>query len=124
MRLLMTRAGLRAGLLGLGLCVCAAGASAADTDGDQIDDNVDNCTLVANADQRDTDADGYGNLCDADLDQDNVINFSDLGLMKAVFFDAGNLDADLDGDGVVNFTDLGLMKAAFFGPPGPSGVAP
>ena len=28
------------------------------------------CTLIANADQRDTNGDGYGNLCDADLNND------------------------------------------------------
>ena len=66
----------------------------------------------------DTDADGIGNRCDADLNNDCDINFLDLGLLKAVFFSA-DPDADLNGDDAVNFLDLGLMKAAFFGPPGP-----
>jgi hypothetical protein len=95
---------------------------AADSDDDGIADNNDNCTQVANADQRDTDADGFGNLCDADLNNDCSINFSDLGLMKSVFFQFGDLDADLNGDLNVNFADLGLVKQVFFGPPGPSGV--
>jgi hypothetical protein len=94
----------------------------ADTDADGIADNLDNCTLVANADQRDTDADGFGNLCDGDLDNSCSINFSDLGLMKPVFFQSGDLDADLNGDLSVNLADLGLLKQAFFGPPGPSGL--
>ncbi|MEL7448605.1 MAG: choice-of-anchor X domain-containing protein [Pseudomonadota bacterium] len=94
-----------------------------DGDGDGIADSADNCTLVANPDQTDSNGDGYGNLCDADLNNDGNINFSDLGLMKAVFFTA-DADADLDGDGSVNFADLGLMKASFFGPPGPSGTVP
>ena len=38
--------------------------AAIDTDGDGIPDSSDNCTLVANANQQDTDADGYGNICD------------------------------------------------------------
>ncbi len=92
---------------------------AGDTDGDGVTDDVDNCTLVPNADQRDTDGDGIGNICDADLNNDCVVNFLDLGIMKSVFFTA-DPDADLDGDGVVNFIDLGIMKSGFFGPPGPS----
>lgn len=94
-----------------------------DTDGDGVGDVVDNCTLVANADQRDSNGDGYGNVCDADLDNDGVINANDLGLLKLVFFSA-DPDADLNGDGVVNAGDLGIMKLQFFGAPGPSGVAP
>ena len=94
-----------------------------DTDGDGVLDASDNCTLVANADQRDTNADGYGNVCDADLNNDGVINVIDLGQLRAVFF-TNSPDADLNGDGVVNVVDLGMMRAAFFGAPGPSGIAP
>ncbi|MEL7447880.1 MAG: choice-of-anchor Q domain-containing protein [Pseudomonadota bacterium] len=92
-----------------------------DTDGDTVPDPMDNCVNVINPDQLDTDADGFGNICDADLDQDCVVNFTDLGLMKSVFFGT-DPDADMNGDGAVNFTDLGLMKAAFFSEPGPSGL--
>jgi hypothetical protein len=99
----------------------ACGGGGVDTDSDGILDADDNCTLVANADQRDTNGDGYGNVCDADLNNDGLINFVDLGILKSVFFTA-DPDADLNGDGSVNFIDLGMMKAAFFGVPGPSGV--
>ncbi|MEL7449434.1 MAG: LamG-like jellyroll fold domain-containing protein [Pseudomonadota bacterium] len=92
-----------------------------DTDGDGVSDAVDNCVAVANADQRDSNADGFGNACDPDLNDDDVINFTDLGLMKSVFF-SDDPDADLNGDGAVNFADLGTMKSAFFGNPGPSGT--
>ena len=98
--------------------------TAPDTDGDGVADDQDNCTDVVNADQRDTNGDGYGNACDADLNNDNVINTTDLGLLRTVFFDVGDLDADFNGDGVVNTADLGIMKLRFFEPPGPSGVAP
>jgi hypothetical protein len=97
------------------------GRSAADTDGDGIADATDNCTLLANADQRDTNGDGFGNLCDPDLNDDGVVNFSDLGLLKEVFFTV-DPHADFNGDGSVNFADLGTMKAFFFLPPGPSGL--
>lgn len=92
-----------------------------DSDGDGVSNDADNCTLVSNADQRDTDGDGVGNLCDADLDNDCIVNFVDLGSLKAVFF-GSNPNADFDGNGVVDFADLGIMKAGFFQPPGPSGV--
>lgn len=97
-----------------------------DSDDDGVGDGVDNCILVANGDQRDTNEDGYGNVCDPDLDNDGVINFSDLGLMKSVFFstDPADVDADLTGEGAVNFGDLGVMKSMFFQSPGPSGLAP
>ena len=97
---------------------------APDADADGVPDDADNCTLAANVDQRDTNGDGYGNVCDADLDDNGAVNFLDVGLMKSVFFATGDLDADLDGDGVVSFGDLGLLQAAIFGPPGPSGVLP
>ena len=76
-----------------------------------------------NLDQRDTNADGFGNVCDADLNDDGAVNFADLGIMKSVFFTA-DPDSDLDGDGSVSFVDLGLMKAVFFGAAGPSGLVP
>lgn len=95
----------------------------ADSDADSVFDAVDNCTLEPNTDQRDTNGDGFGNICDPDLNDDLVVNFLDLGQMKSGFFTADE-DADLDGDGSVNFVDLGIMKARFFGAPGPSGQVP
>ena len=92
-----------------------------DADGDGVRDRRDNCTAVANADQRDTDDDGIGNACDADLTNDCAVNFADLGELEAVFF-TSDPDADFNGDGAVNFADLAIMKAGFFLPPGPSGV--
>jgi hypothetical protein len=94
-----------------------------DSDGDLIREIMDNCTQVANTDQRDTDADGYGNICDPDFDNNLVINFTDLGYLKSQFFTA-DADADLDANGSVNFTDLGILKSMFFQSPGPSGLVP
>ena len=92
-----------------------------DTDGDGVLDHEDNAILVPNADQRDTDGDGYGNIVDADLNNDMTINFADLSLMKQRFFSA-DADADLDGNGSVNFADLSILKSMFFKPPGDSYV--
>lgn len=70
-----------------------------DSDGDAIPDALDNGALVHNADQRDR----HGNVCDADPNNDGLINGLDFGLFREVFF---TIDADLDGDGLVNAGDL------------------
>ena len=97
------------------------GPTVPDSDDDGLADDADNCTLVANTDQRDVDEDGIGSLCDADLDNTCNVNFGDLGLFKSVFF-SDDEEADFDDSGAVNFVDLGLVKEQFFGPPGPSGI--
>jgi hypothetical protein len=91
---------------------------AADLDGDVVPDDTDNCAATANADQRDTDGDSFGNRCDADLDGSGFVNFVDLGLFRAAFFSA-DPDADFDGSGLVNFADLAIFRSLFFRPPGP-----
>ncbi len=93
-----------------------------DHDGDGMADQRDNCTLVSNGNQRDTNGDGFGNICDPDLNNDGIVNFIDLGMLRSEFY-SSNPDADLNGDGRVNFTDLGILKSMFFGLPGPSGIA-
>jgi hypothetical protein len=104
----------------------------ADEDKDGVGDVCDNCTVVANGPlipdeggniQRDTNIDGYGNICDPDFDNDLRVNAADLSFFKARFFST-NPDADLDGDGRVNAADLAILKKFFFKPPGPSGVVP
>jgi len=97
----------------------------ADGDGDGIADSADNCIAAANADQRDTDGDGIGNLCDADLNQDCRVQSVDLGVLKSVYF-TSDPNADFNGDGIVNSTDLGIFKAQFFNDyavDNPSGIA-
>lgn len=104
----------------------------ADTDGDGVPDTDDNCTLVANGpndtatagpSQNDTNGDGYGNMCDADLNNDLVVNGLDVGLFVTQFGTSGP-DADLNGDGVVNGLDTGLFVGMFGQAPGPSGLTP
>lgn len=117
---------------GIDGCPGTPDAAQLDSDGDGVGDACDNCIVDANGPlapdagtlwQRDADADGHGNVCDADLDGDGIVNFRDLARMKAAFFRVDPI-ADLDGDGVVNFRDLAQIKARFFRAPGPSAFAP
>lgn len=94
-----------------------------DSDVDQIDDMVDNCLGAANNSQRDTDGDGYGNWCDADLTNDGRTNFADLAAFRLKFATT-DPNADLDGNGLVNFADLARLKALFGTGPGPSANRP
>jgi len=103
-----------------------------DVDADGVTDSEDNCFLEPNGPlitdpagnvQRDTDGDGYGNLCDPGFNADLMVNAADLAYMKTHFFTT-DADADLTGDGIVNAADLAIIKIMFFGPPGPSCCAP
>jgi len=93
-----------------------------DADADGVPDEQDNCTQHANASQVDADGDGFGNACDADYNNDCVVNAIDLGILKQAFFSTDAI-VDLNVDGIVNATDLGMFKALFFGAPGPSGLS-
>lgn len=104
-------------------------ATEPDDDEDGVPDSTDNCTLVSNADQRDTNGDDFGNACDPDLNNDNVVDFGDLPALQQAFFSQDgdpnwNPDADITGDGVVDFGDLPTVQSLFFQPPGPSGLVP
>ena len=94
-----------------------------DTDADGVGDFRDNAILVANPDQRDTDGDGYGNIVDADFNQDMVVDFFDLSVLDSVFFTA-DANSDLNGDGFVDFFDLSLVDDLFGRPPGLSYIDP
>ena len=101
------------------VCIMSPAVFAVDTDNDGVDDVADNCTLVNNPVQRDTDGDGYGNFCDPVFNQDYMTNGSDLFYMKSMFF-TSDPDADLNGDGTVSFGDYFILEYRFFTPPGPS----
>ena len=97
----------------------AGTAEAVDTDGDGVDDSVDNCTLVQNPAQRDTDADNFGNFCDPDLNNDLTVQLLDFSLFRAVF-GTPDPDADFNGNGTVGTEDFSILRAYFGVSPGPS----
>ena len=101
-----------------------------DTDADGILDIADNCIEAANGtlipdaggnSQLDTDGDGYGNMCDADLSNDGVVNLSDFSLFRAAFGQSpADEDADFNGDAAVNLSDYSIFRSQFGAVPGPS----
>lgn len=59
-----------------------------------------------------------GSSCASDFNQDGIVNFEDLAILKANMFSTCPLGAsclgDANDDGTVNFNDLALLKAEFF----------
>lgn len=99
-----------------------------DTDGDGVLDPHDNCKLVANPTQLDANADGYGNICDADINNTGTVTSSDFGLMRSVLGQAAGASAtaaasDMNGSGTVTSSDFGLLRARLGTAVGPSGLA-
>ena len=100
--------------------------AAIDTDGDGVLDTNDNCTLVANAGQEDTDGDGFGNICDGDLSGDGQVNIKDFSIFRNSYGtslgDAGfNADADFNSDDRINVKDYSIFRGLFGNDPGPAG---
>ncbi len=121
----------------LGLFLMApASASAFDTDSDGIVDVEDNCIDVPNglsqSSQLDSDADGFGNACDSDLNNDGFTGIPDVVQVFACLWsvrgDPGPADdpecreSDLNGNGLVEYSDLGVAWRRLLQPPGPSGL--
>ena len=98
---------------------CPTGTT--DSDGDGWYDACDNCSLIANPTQLDTDNDGFGNACDADLNGDLTVNLGDFSLFRGSFGTSGP-DADFNGDGSVNLSDFSMFRGMFGSTPGPSGI--
>jgi hypothetical protein len=76
--------------------------------------------IIANTGQEDTDGDGYGNICDADLDNDGVVGFQDFNAFRTCWLAQSSSspnwqgqceNADLDSDGVVGFADFNLLRS-------------
>ncbi len=70
---------------------------ARDTDGDGDADGLDNCPTVANGDQKDTDRDLSGDICDIDDDNDGLIDSTEINISGT-----NPLDRDSDDDGIID----------------------
>lgn len=71
-----------------------------DDDNDGILDVDDNCPLISNSNQLDTDSDGEGDVCDTDDDGDGILDINDNCPLIA------NADqADIDNDGIGDVCD-------------------
>ena len=97
-----------------------------DTDSDGVSDSADNCTLVANPEQCDSDGDGYGNRCDGDLNNNTFTNSQDYILFRAQLGQPSvaptRNQADLNCNGFVNAQDYVLFRSLLGAPPGPSAL--
>lgn len=100
-----------------------------DTDTDLVRDFLDNCSLDPNADQFDSNDDGFGNICDADINDDGIVDLQDLAELRLAFLTqpenpAWNPHADFNNDSAVDLIDASIMRVRFLLAPGPSGIAP
>ncbi len=99
-----------------------------DPDGDGRINFGDNCTEISNANQCDTDSDGYGNVCDGDFDQSwriDEIDLSDYFVPdRQIGRDSGR-GTDMNCDRIVDDVDYSNYFAPLSnrpgGLPGPSG---
>jgi len=96
-----------------------------DTDNDGIIDSEDNCVDVYNPDQRDTNQDGYGNICDPDLDNDGDVTSDDGDIVEAAYgltpeSPEWDSDTDLNGDDIIDMSDVIIWSDMYGDPPGPS----
>ena len=85
-----------------------------DSDGDGVNDDLDNCPNNFNPSQRDSDGDGGGDTCDAncpDLDGLNPVNFIDYSFLMQNWQAAGpNIPGDLNKDNFVDINDLAILS--------------
>ncbi len=94
-----------------------------DSDSDGITDDQDNCLLKANANQVDTDYDGYGNACDGDFNNNGIVDLGDIYAFIPMI-GTHNPNGDFNGNGIVDLADIYAFIPMIGRPVGPSALAP
>ena len=82
---------------------------AIDSDGDGVSDTDDNCTSHSNPNQLDGDNDNIGNRCDADFNNDDVLDNNDALLMRTMM-QQKHPAVDLNEDGRFNGADIMVFR--------------
>jgi hypothetical protein len=94
-----------------------------DSDNDGICLEADTCSSVTDATNLDVDADGYGNICDFDYNNDCAQDGVDFDIFRPNFLiPSPDPNTDADGSGTTDGIDFDLFRPAFFGSPGPTGL--
>ncbi|MFP6641295.1 MAG: thrombospondin type 3 repeat-containing protein, partial [Myxococcota bacterium] len=97
-------------------------------DADGWADSADNCSENPNPLQEDADFDGYGNYCDADFNNNNLVNVQDYGPLLGAYgssYDEEHYESvvDQNANGYINGQDYPLFIQGYNrGVPGPSGL--
>jgi hypothetical protein len=125
-------------LLAFGLAVGVYAGSVSDIDGDGVPDDYDNCLVDPNGplrssssgifggfcdSQEDYNRDGYGQPCDADVDNTGNILGGDITIVLRNLNSPGELVTDLDCSGNTMGSDLIQVLFSLAVAPGPSGLA-
>jgi hypothetical protein len=86
-------------------------AVAADNDSDGVPDSLDNAPEKTNPGQEDTDGDGYGNICDADFDNNDQVDMQDYNAFRNAWGNSGSgLNEDLNSDSNVDMLDYNIFR--------------
>lgn len=87
-------------LFSLNISVAGYSRISLDADGDSYNHNTDNCPIIFNLDQLDTDADSVGNACDSDDDNDGLSDSFEASI------GTNSLLVDSDGDSLSDYFEV------------------
>jgi hypothetical protein len=106
-------------LLAIALGLTSYAGAVVDTDSDGVGDPTDNCDIDANGPllgscsaQEDGDADGFGNACDTDTNNNGASDLGDVSDTLAQSKAGGTLlNYDFDCDGATSLGDVSVVLA-------------